>query len=78
MCDTFTLGGPHQKLRPKSNNFLDEKKNQFYRTKIEQKFRKNGRNFRENEVENFVESISKFFHFHEFHSTKISLETLSV
>ena len=28
----------------------------FYRTKIVRKFRGNGRNFRGNEVENFVES----------------------
>ena len=35
-------------------------KNRFYGTKIEQKFRVNKRNFRENEIENFVESTSKF------------------
>ena len=35
-------------------------KNDFYGTKIEQKFRVNKRNFRENEIENFVESTSKF------------------
>ena len=35
-------------------------KNGFYRTKIESKFKENGRNFCEIEVENFVEITSKF------------------
>ena len=29
----------------------------FYQTKIEQKFRENGQNFRENKLENFIENI---------------------
>ena len=32
----------------------------IYRTKIERKFRENGRNFRKNEIENFNENTSKF------------------
>ena len=32
----------------------------FYRTKIERKFRENGRNFCENEVDNFNKNTSKF------------------
>ena len=35
-------------------------KNGFYRTKIESKFQENGRNFREIEVENFVEICENF------------------
>ena len=73
MCDTFTLSGGLN--RQKSNK---RGKNSIF---IE-------RNFRENEVKNFVKSTSKFVkilneterisfvHFREFPSTKISLETL--
>ena len=62
----------------------------FYQTKIEQKFRKNGRNFRKYEVINVVKSTSKsvkilneirlfsFVHFCEVCLMKISLETQGI
>ena len=40
MCDTVSLGGPHQKLRQKSNNFLDEKKIDFTERKLNKHFAK--------------------------------------
>ena len=60
----------------------------FYRMKYERTSGENGRHFRENKVENFVERTLRFLkilnkicsvsfvHFREFRSTKISLETL--
>ena len=43
----------------------------FYRTKIERKFRENEQNSRENEVENFIENTSKFAKIFKF--SRISL-----